>query len=111
MADRRHRSPARWLAPVAVVACAAAIYLVASDGLKSKSSADHPTSVRTRSTSSTVPASTKPRTTKRRYVVRGGDTLSGISVKTGVPLETIERLNPKIQADTLHAGQKVRLAP
>jgi hypothetical protein len=32
-------------------------------------------------------------------------------VKTAVPLATLERLNPKLDADTLHAGQKVRLAP
>jgi hypothetical protein len=28
-----------------------------------------------------------------------------------VPLQTIQRLNPKLDADTLRAGQKVRLAP
>jgi LysM repeat protein len=42
--------------------------------------------------------------------VKSGDTLSAISIKTGVPLATIQRLNPKLDADTLHAGQRVRLS-
>ena len=42
--------------------------------------------------------------------MKSGDTLSAISIKTGVSMLTIQRLNPKIQADTLHAGQRVRLS-
>ena len=42
--------------------------------------------------------------------MKSGDTLSAISIKTGVSMTTIKRLNPKIQADTLHAGQRVRLS-
>ncbi|MEA2394955.1 MAG: LysM domain, partial [Solirubrobacteraceae bacterium] len=42
--------------------------------------------------------------------VRAGDTLSSIAVKTGVPLATIQRLNPKLDAQSLHAGEKVKLA-
>jgi LysM repeat protein len=98
------------LAPVAVVTCAVAVYAVASSSLKD----DSPASESTKSTQRAVPTqptSRKTTTKKRRYVVKSGDTLSAISIKTGVPLATIERLNPKLDADTLHAGQKVRLAP
>ncbi len=42
--------------------------------------------------------------------MKSGDTLSAISIKTGVSMTTIQRLNPKLQADTLHAGQRVRLS-
>ena len=42
--------------------------------------------------------------------MKSGDTLSAISIKTGVSMPTIQRLNPKLQADTLHAGQRVRLS-
>lgn len=112
MVDRPHRSPARWLAPVAVVACAVAVYAVASRGLKDDPPAKGGNTATQRST--TVKQSTgRSTTTKRRrtYVVKSGDTLSGIAVKTGVSLAMLERLNPKLDADTLHAGQKVRLAP
>jgi len=111
MAYRRRRSPARWLAPVALVTCAVAVYAVVERNLK-----DDPSSNGTGTTqraTPTKPTSQKGSTAKRKRtnVVKSGDTLSAISVKTGVPLATIERLNPKLDADTLHAGQKVRLAP
>jgi LysM repeat protein len=112
MAFRRRRSPARWLAPVALVTCAVAVYAVVDNTLlKDSSTKGNDTTQRSTPTKPTT--ARKTTTTKRRhsYTVKSGDTLSAISVKTGVPLDTIERLNPKLDADTLHAGQKVRLAP
>jgi LysM repeat protein len=112
MAYRRRRSPARWLAPVALVTCAVAVYAVVDNTLlkDDSSSSGNDTTQRATPTTSTT---RKTSTTKRRhsYTVKAGDTLSAISVKTGVSLDTLERLNPKLDADTLHAGQKVRLAP
>jgi LysM repeat protein len=112
MAYRRRRSPTRWLAPVALVTCAVAVYAVVDNTLLK----DDPSSNGNETTQRSTPTTTTTRkssTTKRRrsYTVRSGDTLSAIAVKTGVSLDTIERLNPKLDADTLHAGQKVRLAP
>ena len=49
--------------------------------------------------------------TKRTYTVQPGDVLSGIAQKTGVALERIESLNPSVDAQTLHAGQQIKLAP
>ena len=43
------------------------------------------------------------------YIVQPGDTLSGIAVKTGIPLLRLERLNPDIDAATLNAGQQIKL--
>ena len=40
---------------------------------------------------------------------RGGDTPSGIAEKTGVPLATLQRLNPRLDPQTLSPGQKIRL--
>jgi LysM repeat protein len=112
MADRRRHSPARWLAPVALITCAVAVYAVVDHTLKDDSPSRSSTTSTQRSTA-TKPTSNKAKGSKRRrtYKVKAGDTLSAISIKTGVPLATIERLNPKLDADTLHAGQKVRLAP
>jgi LysM repeat protein len=48
-------------------------------------------------------------TTSGTYVVQPGDTLSGIAAKTGVPLATLEQLNPGISPNALAVGQKLRL--
>ena len=104
MASRR--SPARWLAPIAVLACAFAVYSVVHNGLEKSTSTDSKVS-----TQKTAGDGTKrgQKRRKRRYVVKPGDTLSAISAKTGVPLETIQRLNPRLDAQTLRAGQRIKL--
>ena len=102
------RSPARFLAPIALVAFAVALYSVAKDPGKSSesnSSGTNPTATAT----PTSKSSAKKKTSKKRktYTVKSGDTLSGIAEKTGVSLETLNELNP--DADTLSPGQKLRL--
>jgi LysM repeat protein len=111
MADRRRRSPARWLAPVALITCAVAVYAVVDHTLSDDSPSGSTTSTQRATPTETTSNKAKGSKRRRTYRVKAGDTLSAISIKTGVPLATIERLNPKLDADTLHAGQKVRLAP
>jgi LysM repeat protein len=41
--------------------------------------------------------------------VEEGDTLGAIAEKTGVPVETIELLNPEVDPQALIAGQKLQL--
>ena len=91
--------------------CAVAVYAVVDNTLSDDSSTRG--NETTQRSTPTKPTARKASGSKRRrtYTVKAGDTLSAIAVKTGVPLDTIERLNPKLDADTLHAGQKVRLAP
>jgi LysM repeat protein len=99
-----YRSPARFLAPVALVAAVLAVYLVVHAG----SSTSPGPSI----TTVTTAAQRGPRAsrhTPRTYVVRTGDTLSAIAVRTGVPLARLEQLNPSVDANTLHAGQKLKL--
>ena len=45
----------------------------------------------------------------RRYVVRRGDTPSGIAAKTGVPLYRLFELNRGIERKGIFPGQRVRL--
>ena len=112
MVNRRRRSLGRWLAPVALITCAVAVYAVVDNTLlKDDSASSSGGPQQTTTTKTTSKKGTKARKRRRAYVVKSGDTLSAISIKTGVPLATIQRLNPKLDADTLHAGQKVRLAP
>ena len=112
MVNRRRRSIGRWLAPVALITCAVAVYAVVDNTLLKDDSASSSSdsTQQTTSTKSTSKKGAKTRKRRRAYVVKSGDTLSAISIKTGVSMTTIQRLNPKIQADTLHAGQRVRLS-
>jgi LysM repeat protein len=77
-----------------------------------------------RTSTSSVPTITRKRvastttTTKRRtttpssqafWTVQAGDTFGVISTKSGVPVATIERLNPNVSSTSLFIGEKIRL--
>jgi len=95
---------ARWLAPIALAAVAAGTYIVVHSDL-----ADH---------SATATQSPPIRSSRRRphsrpkpkfYVVRSGDSLSAIAVKTGVSQATLQALNPTLSPNSLQTGQRLRL--
>jgi LysM repeat protein len=113
---RRRRSPVRWLAPIALVACAVVVYSVVNAGLLSDEPSSSPTASKSSTTSksgSERSTSGKRRASKRRrtYTVKAGDTLSSIAVKTGVSLERIQELNPELDSQSLQTGQRVKLSP
>ena len=112
MVNRRRRSIGRWLAPVALITCAVAVYAVVDNTLLKDDSASssNGSTQQSTTTKTTSKKAAKKRKRRRAYIVKSGDTLSAISIKTGVSMATIQRLNPKLQADTLHAGQRVRLS-
>jgi len=117
MADRRpRRSPSRYLAPLALAATLAGIYLIVSNGVHSESTP--PSSGTSSVPQSTGSGSGTTHTTQTTsassggsasYTVRSGDTLSEIALRTGVSVATIERLNPGIAANSLRVGQRLRL--
>ena len=107
------RSPARLLAPIALVAFAIALLLVVGassldggDDDAGGGAADTAESVESEGTS-TADAPERPR--KRTYVVKAGDNLDVIAEKTGVPTETLEELNPELDPFALDIGQKITL--
>jgi LysM repeat protein len=110
----RRRSPARWLAPLALVIAAVAIYAVVHNELSS-SSDDGAAAT----TSSSTTATTKTKTTAakkaavvkhRVYTVKAGDVLSAIAAANGTTVTELQRLNPGIDAGALHPGQKLKLS-
>jgi LysM repeat protein len=105
------RSPARFLAPLAVVGVGVALYAVLDHGLSDKSSGKPPSALRSGATAS--PTGTKKSSAKKRkrktYVVKRGDAPSAIAEKTGVPLSEIERLNPELDPQLLSPGTKIKL--
>jgi LysM repeat protein len=103
---------ARVLAPLALIACGLALFLLISEGLSGDEGGDgagdraRPRAERAQDNNN---KSNKPELQGDTYVVVPGDTLSGIAVKAGVPLARLERLNPDIDAATLNAGQTIKL--
>ena len=107
MYDRAAMRRSRWryLAPIALAVAITGTYLVVHNGLTHKSS--------------TTPAhvSGRPNPTRhgrfartKFYVVKHGDTLSSISQKTGVSIQTLQSLNHSlIDPNSLHIAQRLRL--
>lgn len=46
---------------------------------------------------------------QRFWTVQAGDTFGVISSKSGVPVATIEQLNPKVKSTSLFIGEKLRI--
>ena len=113
----RRRSPARWLAPIALLACVFAVYsivnanLLSSDEPPTSSSSSTATSGTARTVSQRSKSSKRRSRRRRTYTVKSGDTLSSIAVKTGVSLQRIQQLNPKLDSNSLQTGQRVKLSP
>jgi len=103
------RSPARLFAPLALVACAIAILVIVNANSGSGGGSKQTTTATTTSTATTTKQGAKK--LRRHYIVKEGDVMSQIAIKTGVPLDTLLRLNPGVDAQSLHVGQKLKLAP
>src|SRR5689334_24609871 len=99
------RSPARFLAPLALLGFVLALVLIVShsssggSGSNSRTSQEQPFATPTPTKSGG--SSTKKSKAPRYYTVKAGDTPSAIAVKTGVPLATIEQLNPSLDPQAL----------
>jgi LysM repeat protein len=107
--SRSRRNPVRYLAPLALAVIVLATYFVVEHALSSGSSASTITSTTQTSPSSSSPAGKKAYRKSKFYVVRSGDSLSEISARTGIPLPTLESLNPGISSNSLQVGQRLRL--
>jgi LysM repeat protein len=105
-----HRSPARWLAPLALVTCAIAVYGVVHSGASSDGKSSSPTVKSTERAGGSTKHHKGAGKKRRTYTVKPGDVLSAIAEKTGVSVAEIERLNPSVDAAALHPGQKLRLS-
>lgn len=76
-------------------------------GSKGTTSVQTATAAKTTTTTGTKPRS-KP-SASPFYTVQSGDSFSSISVKTGVSIADLERLNPGVSSTALHVGQKLRV--
>ena len=99
---------ARFLAPIALAAVVAGTYLIVHAGLATH----HPTSTQSSSLiqgrRSGGPAG-RHRRQPKFYVIKSGDTLSQISVRTHVSVPRLSALNPRMSPNSLQTGQRLRL--
>jgi LysM repeat protein len=106
----------RYVAPAAFLLAATIAIVLIRSGLESGGSALHAT-VSVPTTPRKHIATTTARTTTRKsqpsgakfWTVQPGDTYGVISSKSGVPVATLEQLNPQVKSTSLFIGEKIRL--
>lgn len=106
----------RYVAPAAFLLAATIAILLIRSGLQAGTSSPQgtaatPTQPRKTVSSPTTTGAT-PTTKKggrRFWTVQAGDTFGVISTKSGVPVATIEQLNPNVKSTSLFIGQKLKL--
>jgi LysM repeat protein len=102
------RSPARYLAPLALVGFVVALFAVVNSTTGNGGSRE--SNAKPAASASATPAKKgKTRKPRRTYTVKPGDTPSSIAEKTNVPLSQIQALNPDLDDQTLSVGQKIKL--
>jgi LysM repeat protein len=102
------RSPARFLAPLALVAFAFALFSILGGG--GGGGGEEPATTKTEPAATATATPTSAAKRKRKvYVVKPGDTPSGIAEKTGVSLEQLEEANPDLDPQLLAPGQRIRI--
>lgn len=110
MPDHRRRpSPARLIAPIALLICAVAFasVVLSSPAVDGDETGGAGTTERT---TTNPPTQTERQAGRRRnYTVQTGDTLGAIAEKTGVSVERLLVLNPELDPQALVAGQRIRL--
>jgi LysM repeat protein len=107
----------RFAAPAAFLLAATIAVLLIRSGLRSGPSTTTTAAVRTATAKGTTTTRRRTATTRttttaagpRFWTVKAGDTFAVISAKTGVPVATIERLNPNVKSTSLFIGERLRL--
>jgi LysM repeat protein len=104
------RGLGRYLAPLALLACAAAVLLTVRGTLQEEPASTTTRPAAEQSAGEERRTTTQRRTTGRRtYTVRQGDTLSQIAEETGVSVEQLIELNENLDPRALNAGDRLRL--
>lgn len=105
------RSPARYLAPLALLLFGVAFALVVLSFASEQSDGDGDgEQTTTQRGQQTTPRDARPRRSMRAaYRVKLNDTLGLIAEKTGVGVERIQELNPELDPQNLIVGQRIKL--
>jgi LysM repeat protein len=97
------RRPARLVAPLVLLLCAAAVLLIVQRTLNED--AGSPATATTPTPEARTTTTRAPRT----YRVRSGDTMGSIAERYDLSVDELLQLNPDVDPQTLRAGQRLRL--
>lgn len=109
------RSPARWLAPLALVVFAIALFTVLGSGGggpdEQEASEPRPAPTQTEGGSEDGGSSEEDgeRRSRKTYTVKLGDTPSQIAAENDITLEQLQKLNPDLDPQLLAPGEKIRI--
>ena len=103
------RSPARLLAPAALVVLAVAVLVIVLSSAVGDDDGPRGAGTSDEGSATTAPAATGGRGPRSTYTVKRGDTLGSIAAKTGVEVERLQELNPQLDAQAINPGQKIKL--
>jgi LysM repeat protein len=110
---RLRRELARFGAPVAFLAAATIAVLLIKAGLggsdNTTTGAEIPTGTTTVATSTRRSTTTTATSAARYYTIQSGDTLGSVAVKEHTTVDDLLRLNPGIDPQALHVGQRIRV--
>ena len=103
------RSPARLLAPLALVVAAIALFAVVTSGGGDGGSESSSTPAAT--ATATPAAKKKPAAKKaaKTYTIKPGDTPSGIAEANNVDLDDLLAANPDVDPGALTVGDKIKI--
>jgi LysM repeat protein len=110
---RLRRELTRYGAPAAFLAAATIAVLLIKAGLGGGSGETTTGGVPSTGTTTTAATQTRPATptttAARYYTIESGDTLGSVAVKEHTTVEELLRLNPGINPEGLHVGQRIRV--
>ncbi len=101
------RTLARLLAPLALVACAVALFSIVTSGTEEAS--DGGTGAAPTATATATPKAKKRKQATGTYVVKPGDTPSSIAEAEGVDLDELLAANPDVDPNALTVGDELKL--
>jgi LysM repeat protein len=112
--EAEHRSPLRVFAPAAVVVFGLVLILViATSGGSSGSSSSSPTKLERQDLGAKKTARSRRHSggalPQGIYIVKRNDTFGSIAGKTGIAVSKLQELNPNVDPQTLHEGEKIKL--
>ncbi len=101
------RTLARLLAPLALVACAVALFSIVTSGTEEAS--DGGTGAAPTATATATPKAKKRKQATGTYVVKPGDTPSSIAEAEGVDLDDLLAANPDVDPNALSVGDELKI--
>jgi hypothetical protein len=107
--DQRVRSPARFLAPIALLAAVVVVVIVVVASLGGGSGGGGDAAARAPVPDRGAKEEQKDGGGPSTYEVQSGDTLDAIAEETNVSVEELLELNPDVDPDALSTGQELKL--